>query len=162
MTTNDVAIYSDDRIVNRAAKCYAAMLLKAGESEPRRKVHAALEGTRQKAEREEDGAATTTYEREARIIHSKERRLRRRLRKACGKQGDESKADEDKGRRPSGMGQQQRPEHAQYARVYDANGTRLIQSYADYLMYDKSRLKPPPRRKRGAALKAAKAAQEEE
>ena len=45
--------------------------------------------------------------------------------------------------------------------MHDSDGRRLITSYKDYLMYNRTseyRIKPPPRRKRGAALQAAKAA----
>ena len=100
--------YSDDVAVNRAAKHYATMLLEDVIGEKRHiEVKAAIAEAQQKAERDINGAdATVYYERAARILRSKTRRLRRRQRKKRPKKrSNEDEVDEDEGQRPSEMGQ---------------------------------------------------------
>ena len=163
-----VQSYSEDSIINLAAKDYAKMLLKAGEHEQRHiMVKAAVANAQQRAELEADGAGATISERTARILRSKARRHRRRRRRHTNR--GEGRKDAEEGRRPSVMGPE--AELDSIVRILEAAEQRedcnIQQGFAmcsdpGFVFHGGTKMKKPKRRKRGAALLAARAAKQHE
>ena len=119
----------------------------------------------QSAERtaEIDGAditKTALAAKATRILHSKLKRARRRYRKRQGERGEDKKRKQQE-RRPSGMGLY--AEWAQLAAVWNEDTRCVPRGFAicsdpDLVLHGATKQQKPKRRKRGAALLAARAA----